>query len=69
MSFTRRLLQEMGGFRDGIGRTKDKRLLGCEETELCIRIKQARPDSDVMFHPAGQRYDTFTRTLTETVST
>lgn len=61
MSFRRRLLQEMGGFRDGIGRTKDKRPLGCEETELCIRIKQARPDSDVMFHTGAIVYHSVPR--------
>jgi glucosyl-dolichyl phosphate glucuronosyltransferase len=61
MSFRRGLLQEMGGFRDGIGRTKGKRLLGCEETELCIRIKQARPDSDLMLNTGAIVYHSVPR--------
>jgi glycosyltransferase involved in cell wall biosynthesis len=33
------------GFRTGIGRSADKRPLGCEETEFCIRLRERKPDS------------------------
>ncbi|MEV3969668.1 glycosyltransferase family 2 protein [Streptomyces sp. NPDC050698] len=44
-SFRRSAFDAAGGFATGIGRDGDKRPLGCEETELCIRLGRARPDS------------------------
>ncbi|MGW3563688.1 glycosyltransferase family 2 protein [Streptomyces sp. NPDC000941] len=44
-SFRREAFQLTGGFATGIGRDGDKRPLGCEETELCIRLTRARPDA------------------------
>ncbi|MGY0487484.1 glycosyltransferase family 2 protein [Streptomyces sp. WG-D5] len=44
-SFRRGAFDIAGGFATGIGRDGDKRPLGCEETELCIRITRARPDA------------------------
>lgn len=44
-SFRREAFDIAGGFATGIGRDGDKRPLGCEETELCIRLTNARPDA------------------------
>ncbi|MET7763341.1 glycosyltransferase family 2 protein [Streptomyces sp. NPDC005393] len=44
-SFRREAFDAAGGFASGIGRDGDKRPLGCEETELCIRLTRARPDA------------------------
>ncbi|MGP2437443.1 glycosyltransferase family 2 protein [Streptomyces sp. JW3] len=44
-SFRRAAFDAAGGFATGIGRDGDKRPLGCEETELCIRLSRARPDA------------------------
>ncbi|MGW2211519.1 glycosyltransferase [Streptomyces sp. NPDC001781] len=44
-SFRRTAFDLAGGFATGIGRDGDRRPLGCEETELCIRISRARPDA------------------------
>jgi glucosyl-dolichyl phosphate glucuronosyltransferase len=48
-SYRRAVVEQAGGFRTGIGRSAGKRPLGCEETELCIRIRQQRPDSVMFF--------------------
>lgn len=50
MSFRRDLLLEVGGFRHGIGRV-GKRPLGCEETELCIRVGQRWPEGELRYEP------------------
>ncbi|RFU87323.1 glycosyltransferase family 2 protein [Streptomyces triticagri] len=42
-SFRREAFDLAGGFATGIGRDGDRRPLGCEETELCIRITRADP--------------------------
>ncbi|MBN0047208.1 glycosyltransferase family 2 protein [Streptomyces actuosus] len=44
-SFRRTAFDMAGGFATGIGRDGDRRPLGCEETELCIRLTRARPDA------------------------
>jgi glycosyltransferase involved in cell wall biosynthesis len=48
-SFRREVFELVGGFRTGIGRSASKRPLGCEETELCIRLGQRRPESVLIF--------------------
>ena len=53
MSFRRGILESLGGFRHGLGRTRS-RLLGCEETELCIRLNQRWPDSLLVFEPRAR---------------
>ena len=53
MSFRRPLLLEAGGFRDGLGR-QGRRALGCEETELCIRLQQRWPECVVLYEPGAQ---------------
>ncbi|MER8034245.1 glycosyltransferase family 2 protein [Streptomyces hydrogenans] len=42
-SFRRTAFDAAGGFATGIGRDGDRRPLGCEETELCIRLAGAVP--------------------------
>lgn len=44
-SFRRTAFDAVGGFATGIGRDGDRLPLGCEETELCIRLGQARKDA------------------------
>ncbi|AZQ33728.1 glycosyltransferase family 2 protein [Streptomyces cyaneochromogenes] len=44
-SFRRTAFDFAGGFATGIGRDGDRLPLGCEETELCIRLTRARPDA------------------------
>jgi glucosyl-dolichyl phosphate glucuronosyltransferase len=48
-SYRGELFQQVGGFRHNIGRSIGKRPMGCEETELCIRIGQANPDGVLLF--------------------
>lgn len=48
-SYRRELFDQVGGFRTNIGRSVGKRPMGCEETELCIRIGQSRPDGVLLF--------------------
>ncbi|WP_246460300.1 glycosyltransferase [Streptomyces himalayensis] len=72
-SFRRTAFDAAGGFATGIGRDGDKRPLGCEETELCIRLSRARPDAilliddrAVIHHrvPAGREQFRYFRTRT-----
>ncbi|MFJ2787797.1 MULTISPECIES: glycosyltransferase family 2 protein [unclassified Streptomyces] len=44
-SFRRTAFDAAGGFATGIGRDGDRRPLGGEETELCIRLARALPDA------------------------
>ncbi|MGY0063155.1 glycosyltransferase family 2 protein [Streptomyces sp. LZ34] len=78
-SFRREAFELTGGFATGIGRDADKRPLGCEETELCIRLARARPgavllidDRAVIHHkvpPARERFAYFrTRAYAEGLS-
>lgn len=50
MSFRREILEAAGGFDEGIGRV-GKRPVGCEETELCLRIHRRFPDGVVLYEP------------------
>ncbi|MFD7441074.1 glycosyltransferase family 2 protein [Streptomyces sp. NPDC059909] len=78
-SFRRTAFDAAGGFATGIGRDGDKRPLGCEETELCIRLGRALPhavllidDRAVIHHKvpkARERFGYFrTRTYAEGLS-
>lgn len=78
-SFRRTAFEAAGGFATGIGRDGDKRPLGCEETELCIRLAHARPDAILLIDDravihhrvpaARERFDYFrTRTYAEGLS-
>ncbi|MCB8903492.1 MULTISPECIES: glycosyltransferase family 2 protein [unclassified Streptomyces] len=44
-SFRRTAFDAAGGFATGIGRDGDRRPLGGEETELCIRLSKALPEA------------------------
>lgn len=50
MSFRREVLERNGGFADGIGRV-GATPLGCEETELAIRLRHAQPGAVVLHVP------------------
>ncbi len=52
MSFRREVFEWIGGFREGIGRL-GALPLGCEETELCIRLRQAIPEARVVYEPCA----------------
>jgi glucosyl-dolichyl phosphate glucuronosyltransferase len=52
MSFRREVFGSVGGFTDGIGRV-GSRPLGCEETELGIRLRQWRPEARLVYEPAA----------------
>ncbi|MES9808919.1 glycosyltransferase family 2 protein [Streptomyces cinereoruber] len=78
-SFRRTAFDAAGGFATGIGRDGDRRPLGGEETELCIRLSKALPgaillmdDRAVIHHkvPAvRERFDYFrTRVYAEGLS-
>ena len=44
-SFRRTAFETVGGFATGIGRDGTSLPLGCEETELCIRLRRAHPEA------------------------
>jgi glycosyltransferase involved in cell wall biosynthesis len=48
-SFRREAFDVAGGFRSGIGRAPGARPLGCEETEFCIRLRQAVPETVLLY--------------------
>jgi GT2 family glycosyltransferase len=52
MAIRREAFVAAGTFREGVGRV-GKNALGCEETELCIRLRQARPEAQVVYVPAS----------------
>lgn len=55
MSFRREVFECVGHFVAGMGRASaDARPLGCEETELCIRVTQAWPDARIVYEPAAR---------------
>ncbi|MGH1490592.1 MAG: glycosyltransferase family 2 protein [Acidimicrobiales bacterium] len=53
MAFRRRPVLALGGFEVGLGRTAS-RPLGCEETELCIRLRQADSTAKILLEPAAR---------------
>jgi GT2 family glycosyltransferase len=55
MSFRREVIEEIGSFRNTMGRI-DKRPLGCEETEFCIRALQRWPRKVLMYKPSALVY-------------
>ena len=52
MSFRRADVVAAGGFRLDLGRV-GTRPMGCEETELCIRMSARRPGSVLRYEPAA----------------
>ncbi|HEX3790972.1 MAG TPA: glycosyltransferase [Pseudonocardiaceae bacterium] len=55
MSFRREVFLRVGGFTESIGRVGAVPL-GCEETELCIRIRRADPTARIVFEPTSLVY-------------
>jgi len=53
MSFRRRALQSSTGFERRLGRVGAD-CLGCEETELCIRLVHESPGSLIVYDPAAR---------------
>ncbi len=53
MSYRRSVIQQLGGFRNGIGHVGG-RPQGDDETEFCIRLHQAQPASVLLFQPRAQ---------------
>lgn len=53
MSFRREVFQQVGGFRSEIGRV-GTRPVGCEETELCIRLNQHQPRGRLLYEPQAR---------------
>ncbi|MEV0532428.1 glycosyltransferase family 2 protein [Kitasatospora sp. NPDC050463] len=52
MSFRRSEILAAGGFRTDLGRV-GTRPLGCEETELCLRLADRRPGALLYYEPAA----------------
>lgn len=50
MSIRRDVFERVGGFSAEVGRV-GKLPVGCEETELCIRARQAFPGTEIMYDP------------------
>jgi GT2 family glycosyltransferase len=55
MCIRREAFDLVGGFRGSIGRSAG-RPMGCEETELCIRVHQHRPHWRFMYEPRAWAY-------------
>ncbi len=55
MSFRRKVFEEIGGFRKGMGHVGG-RPIGDDETELCIRIAHRWPDGVLLHHPPAHVY-------------
>jgi GT2 family glycosyltransferase len=55
MSLRRAPVMAAGGFTEHLGRTASLPL-GCEETELCIRLRQRMPGARILLEPAALVY-------------
>lgn len=53
MSLRRSSVQTAGGFREGLGRVGTVPL-GCEETELAIRMKAGAPGTRIVYEPTAE---------------
>lgn len=53
MSMRARAFRQVGQFNEDLGRI-GRTPLGCEETELCIRVAQAVPDASFVFEPRAR---------------
>jgi glycosyltransferase involved in cell wall biosynthesis/GT2 family glycosyltransferase len=53
MSFRRQPLVEVGGFSHDLGRVGTLPV-GCEETDLSIRVHQRWPESEILYDPAAE---------------
>ncbi len=55
MSFRKRIFDDVGGFKDGLGRIGDTPV-GGEETELCIRVARHDRRARIVYQPAARVY-------------
>ena len=55
MAFRREVFDVAGKFRSEVGRYS-KKLLGSEETELCMRLKKIKPEVKVIYDPSAVVY-------------
>ncbi len=55
MAFRREVFEVAGKFRTEVGRY-GKKLLGSEETELCLRLKKLKPDAKIVYDPSAVVY-------------
>ncbi|WP_290900433.1 glycosyltransferase family 2 protein [Ferroglobus sp.] len=55
MAFRREVFDVAGKFRSEVGRY-GKKLLGSEETELCMRLKKIKPEVKVIYDPSAVVY-------------
>jgi hypothetical protein len=53
MSYRRAVIEQLGGFRNGIGHVGG-RPQGDDETEFCIRLHQAMPQVILLYQPLAQ---------------
>ena len=53
MSFRRAALDGVGGFDPALGRVGTVPV-GCEETELCIRLRRRHPDGVILYEPSAR---------------
>jgi GT2 family glycosyltransferase len=53
MSFRKAVFDQVGGFAEHMGRIGE-RPLGCEETELSIRLTKADPEAILLYEPSAQ---------------
>lgn len=63
MSFRRTAFDLVGGFSESVGRV-GTRPVGCEETEFCIRLRQAEPGARLRYEPAAVVHHHVTGTRT-----
>ncbi|WP_239404954.1 glycosyltransferase [Frankia sp. Cj3] len=63
MSFRRMVFDQVGGFTDGLGRL-GSRPLGCEETELAIRLRAHDPTMIMLYQPLARVSHRVTRERT-----
>lgn len=53
MSYRRRVIEQLGGFHNGIGHVGG-RPQGDDETEFCIRLRQTLPQATLLYQPEAQ---------------
>lgn len=54
MSFRRSAFDVVGGFASEMGRTGSQPLGNCEDTEFCLRLKNALPGRTMLYEPAAE---------------
>jgi glucosyl-dolichyl phosphate glucuronosyltransferase len=55
MSCRREVFEVVGGFRNGVGQVGNG-MLRCDDTEFCIRVRQAQPEYRFLYEPQARVY-------------